>query len=131
MITRDTSGNALSIAPLAVTKAMTETTILRAITSPTEALGEVTDEEAWKKIAQLHSRHTMLDEHSIALIKRQNPALSNEELVRLLRRFQDLIALDTVRNEYMLHSKLYTWLMRDPARDNVEKLNEKDMRACS
>ena len=46
-------------------------------------------------------------------------------MARLLRRFQDLIALDTVRNEYMLHSKLYTWLMRDPARDNVEKLNEK------
>ena len=125
VITRDTSGNALSIAPLAVTKAITETSILRAMTAPTEALGEVTDEEAWKKIAQLHLRHTMLDEHSIALIKRQNPALSNEEFARLLRRFQDLIALDTVRNEYMLHSKLYTWLMRDPARDNVEKLNEK------
>ena len=125
VITRDTSGNALSIAPLAVTKAMTETSILQAITAPTEALVQVTDEEAWKKIAQLHLKHTMLDDRSIALIKRQNPALSNEELARLLRRFQDLIALDTVRNEYLLHSKLYTWLMRDPARDNVEKLNEK------
>ena len=125
VITRDTSGQALSIAPLAVTKAMTETSILQAITAPTEALSQVTDEETWKKIAQLHLKHTMLDDRSIALIKRQNPALSNEELARLLRRFQDLIALDTVRNEYMLHSKLYAWLMRDPARDNVEKLNEK------
>jgi hypothetical protein len=125
VIIRGTRGQALSIAPLAVTKAITETSILQAITAPTEALVQVTDEEAWKKIAQLHLRHTMLDEQSIALIKRQNPSLSNEELARLLRRFQDLIALDTVRNEYMLHSKLYTWLMRDPARDNVEKLNEK------
>ena len=125
VITRDTSGQALSIAPLAVTKAMTETSILQAITAPAEALGKVTDEETWKKIAQLHLKHTMLDDRSIALIKRQNPALSNEELARLLHRFQDLIALDTVRNEYLLHSKLYGWLMRDPARDNVEKLNEK------
>jgi len=36
-----------------------------------------------------------------------------------------LIALDTVRNEYMLHSKLYQWLMRDPAREDLQKLNEK------
>ena len=33
--------------------------------------------------------------------------------------------LDTVRNEYLLHSRLYTWLMADPARHDLEKLNEK------
>ena len=108
-----------------MTKAMTETTILRAMTTATDSLGEITDEEAWKKIAQLHSSLAVLDDRSIALIKRQNPALSNEEMERLLQKFQELIALDTVRNEYMLHSKLYTWLMRDPARRDIEKLNEK------
>ena len=42
-----------------------------------------------------------------------------------LQKFQELIALDTVRNEYLLHSKLYTWLMaKDPVRNDVEKLNE-------
>jgi hypothetical protein len=59
------------------------------------------------------------------LIKRQNPSLTKEEMARLLRKFQELIALDTVRNEYMLHSKLYTWLMRDPERHDLEKLNKK------
>ena len=117
--------DALMIASLAMTKAMTETTILRAMTTATDSLGEITDEEAWKKIAQLHSSLAVLDDRSIALIKRQNPALSNEEMERLLQKFQELIALDTVRNEYMLHSKLYTWLMRDPARRDIEKLNEK------
>jgi hypothetical protein len=120
-----TDDQALRIAPLAATKALTETSILRAMTSTTEVLEKITDEAAWKKIAQLHSNTAILDERSIALIKRQNPALSDEELARLLRKFQELIALDTVRNEYVLHSKLYTWLMRDPARNDVQKLNEK------
>lgn len=125
VIPKGTTDEALSIAPLAVTKALTETSILRAMNSTTEALGKITDEAAWRKIAQLHSNVAILDERSIALIKRQNPALADEELARLLRKFQELIALDTVRNEYLLHSKLYTWLMRDPARHDVEKLNEK------
>lgn len=119
------NGEALSIAPLAVTKAVTETSILRAMTAATEALGQVTDEAAWRKIAQLHSSLAILDGRSIALIKRQNSTLPEEDLSRLVRKFQELIALDTVRNEYLLHSKLYTWLMTDPVRDDVEKLNEK------
>ena len=41
----------------------------------------------------------------------------------MLQKFQELIALDTVRNEYLLHSKLYTWLV-EPIRNDVEKLNE-------
>jgi hypothetical protein len=46
-------------------------------------------------------------------------------MARLLRKFQELIALDTVRNQYLMHSKLYTWLMRDPDRNDLEKLNKK------
>ena len=125
IIRQDENGQALSIAPLAVSKAVTETTILRAMTAPTDALGKVTDEEAWRKIAKLHANLAVLDSQSIALIKRQNPKLPDEELARLLQKFQDLIALDTVRNEYLLHTKLYAWLSIDPVRDDVEKLNEK------
>jgi len=117
--------DALSIASLAMTKSVTEVTIYRGMTAAVDSLGQITDEDAWKRIAQLHSSLAVLDDRSIALIKRQNPALSNEEMARLLRKFQELIALDTVRNEYLLHSKLYTWLMRDPARGDIEKLNEK------
>ena len=95
------------------------------MTAVTDALGKVSDEAAWKKIAKLHSKVAILDERSIALIKRQNPTLGDEDMRRLLRKFQELIALDTVRNEYLLHSKLYAWLMRDPVRNDVEKLNEK------
>ena len=125
IIQKGANGDALIIAPLAITKAATETPILRAMTGAIDALGQVTDEDAWKKIAQLHSDLAVLDDRSIGLIKSQNPTLEDEEMKRLLRRFQELIALDTVRNEYLLHSQLYTWLMRDPARKDLEKLNEK------
>jgi hypothetical protein len=35
------------------------------------------------------------------------------------------VALDTVRNEYLMHSKLAVWLLRDATRMNLEKFNEK------
>jgi hypothetical protein len=119
------TGEALQIAPLAMTKAVTETTILRAMTITKEEMGKVTDEAAWRRIAELHSSDAVLDSRSIGLIKRQNPTLSEADMSRLLRKFQELIALDTVRNEYMLHTELYTWLIKYPGKFDVEKLNEK------
>lgn len=118
------NGEALLIAPLAVTKAVTETSILRAMTRTTDELGKITDEAAWKKIAQLHAADATLDERSISLIKHQNPNLSEAELAQLVQKFQDLIALDTVRNEYLLHTRLYTWLVKDRTADDVQKFNE-------
>ena len=120
----DANGEALSVAPLAATKAIVEIGILGAMTRATGQLGRITDEAAWTKIAALHASDATLDSRSISLIKRQNPTLSEEEMARLLRRFQELIALDTVRNKYLMHAELYKWLMRDRGRSNVEKLNE-------
>jgi len=118
------SGAALIIAPLAVTKAITETNILRGMARATDELGKITDEAAWKKIAQLHAADAVLDERSVSLIRHQNPNLTDQEVAQLLTKFQDSIALDTVRNEYLLHTKLYSWLIKDAIGDNVEKLNE-------
>lgn len=88
-------GEALLIGPLAVTKAITEVNVLRAMVTATEALGKITDEPGWRKIAQLHSADALLDERSISLIKHQNPNLTKQEFAQLLTKFQDLIALDT------------------------------------
>lgn len=116
---------AVLVAQRAVTKMVTETSILRGMNMVEEELGEITDAAAWKKIAELHTADAVLDSRAIALIQRQNPSLSESDLKRLLNRFQGLVALDTVRNEYLMHTKLYTWLRKDPARDDVEKLNKK------
>ena len=117
--------DALVVSQLAITKAITETSILRGMNVVADELGRVTDEAAWKKIAELHTDNAVLDSRAITLIKYQNPSISEDDFNRLVRKFQGLVALDTVRNEYLMHTKLYTWLMNDPARDDVEKLNKK------
>ncbi|MGH9875115.1 MAG: hypothetical protein ACRD9S_21890 [Pyrinomonadaceae bacterium] len=43
----------------------------------------------------------------------------------LIERLQANIALDTVRNEYLFHTKLYGWFLVDKDRDDVKDLNKK------
>ncbi|HVF23891.1 MAG TPA: hypothetical protein VM941_12460, partial [Pyrinomonadaceae bacterium] len=116
---------AINIVSLAVTKAAVETNILRAMTRTSEVLKRITDETAWLNIAALHARDAVLDSRSIALIKRQNSSLSEKEFAAMLKKFQESIALDTVRNQYLMRPKLYAWLTHDPSRNDLEKLNEK------
>ena len=116
---------AINIAPLAITKRLTEINFLRAMTGPAEELGKITDEAAWQKIAQLHASDAVLDSRSLALIRRQNPALSDKEFAAMVQKFQESIALDTVRNEYLLKPKLYAWLYTDARPIDLEKFNEK------
>lgn len=124
-VTKDGNGEAMAIMPLAITKSYSEVAMLRSITQNSELLGRVTDEDAWRKIADLHTADAVLDERSVSLIKRQNASLSDSDFNKMLQRFQSLIALDTVRNEYMLHTKLYPWLMSDPSRNDLAKFNDK------
>lgn len=116
---------AVRVAPLAVTKMMTEASMLRAVSGVPQVLERITDETSWRKIAQLHASESRLDSRSVALIRRQSPSLSENELADMVRKFEESIALDTVRNEYMLHSKLYDWLASDPTRADLEKFDEK------
>jgi hypothetical protein len=125
---------AVDIAPLAVTKAITEFSILQAITRDADSLKAVTDEATWTRIAWQHIVDARLDEQSTGLIRRQmesvwaqDPKGSKPEvkIVNLLQKLQQSIALDTVRNEYMLHTKLHAWLASGLVRDDVATLNEK------
>jgi hypothetical protein len=124
-IERDQNGEALSIMPLAITKAVTERTILRAMTAGAEALGRITDEPGWLKIAALHSEEARLDSQSVGLIRHQTPNLSDKMLASLLERFEKSVALDTVRNEYLMHSKIYGQLLIDRGRSDIDAFNEK------
>ena len=125
---------AISAAPYAMTKVFSEANMLKAIIGAPAALGTVTDQPTWNKIAQLHSADAQLDTRSVGLIKRQtqrgflaytsklNP---DTTLKTLLEKLQTNIALDTVRNEYQLHTKLYGWLLTDQSRSDVKELNNK------
>ena len=117
--------SAINVAPLAITKSGIERNILFAMTRTSEALGKITGEAAWRKIAALHASDAILDSRSIALMKRQNPSLAEKQFAAMLQKFQDAIALDTVRNEYLMHPRLYAWLVQDPDRTDLAKFNEK------
>ena len=128
---------ALEIASLAITKMVTEIETLRRMTAGSQALGTITDEAAWNKIALLHLADAQLDARSIGLIQRQtqkafqaggSKSTAEKTLANLVRKLEMNIALDTVRNEYLLHTKLYAWLVADPNRFDridLDALNKK------
>ena len=130
----DGTPEALQIAQLALVKSRTEATILRSMTGAGESLGRVTDEPAWSRIAQLHLADAKLDSRSVGLISRQthkvfaadgSRVLPDAALKNLIEKLQLNIALDTVRNEYLMRTKLYAWLIEDRGRSDLEAFNKK------
>ncbi len=126
--------SAISIAPLAMTKMVTEASTLRSLVATGDAFAAVTDQAAWNKIALLHLADAKLDARSTGLIQRQIQSVlltaasdtrPDTTLSNLLKTLQMNIALDTVRNEYMLHRTLYAWLIVDSGRSDFEALNKK------
>ncbi|MBV9209877.1 MAG: hypothetical protein JOZ52_04580 [Acidobacteria bacterium] len=115
----------------AMTKSVSELNIINAITSDVVELQGATDDAEWVKIAALHNADARLSQDSITLIRLQNSsekgaALSSAQLSQLVEKFERYLAFDTIRNEYMMHSKLHAWLSAGfLRRDEVESLNEK------
>ena len=124
---RKANPNAIIIAPVAITKMVTEVSILKAITADATALEAATDLTAWNKIADLHTIDARIDKGSIALITRQNQPLREDAqlLSRTVQNLEHYMALDTVRNEYMLRTKLHAWFVADQAGTEVDNLNER------
>lgn len=123
------SGNprALEAAPVAVTKSVVEVNILRRITADASLLDAATNIDDWKKIAALHSHEAKLDSNSVAMIRRQT--LKDKEDVNgqfstLINNLENYIAIDTVRNQYLLRTKLHAWFVTGEAND-LNQLNEK------
>ena len=118
---------AMRASPLAITKRAVEFRVLKQITVEDSLLEAKTDIESWRKIAELHLDDAKLDQNSIGLIRRKtfteekNP---NKQLIQLIKNFEGYIALDTVRNAYLLQKKLHVWLRTD-LRNDLDKLNEK------
>jgi hypothetical protein len=113
----------------AMSKAVTEVSIINSITYESQLLTASTNEETWNRIAAQHTSDAQLDASSIALMRRQSMkqsgAQGEEQLARLVRNFQQYLALDTVRNEYLMHIKLHAWLTSFRFRDDLEGFNEK------
>lgn len=118
--TANVAPTAVRAAPLAVTKRAVEMPLVRELNPDPNSLGAVTDEAAWRKIADLHAADAQLATRSEALMAQHlPPLLVNRKLTPEARlyvmkeNFQKLIALDTVRNEYLMHARLHAWLGAD------------------
>jgi hypothetical protein len=123
-----TAPTAATAAPLAAAKAAAERKTLRSIGTSAVPAGSPTagDSEYWQKIAALHAGDAKLDAGSIALIRAHYPAIdrSDPALSRIVQNFERSIALDTVRNEYLMHATLHRWLATGRFNADVERLNE-------
>ncbi len=122
---------------IAIGKAAIEMPILTTVFSNRDAIKTVTDNaEAWDKIAQLHANDAQLDNNSQSLMRQKNPDIydisqrnitpgaANDPLLPVINKFQSLIALDTVRNQYLLQPQIYEWLLQSP-NPNLNNFNDR------
>ena len=119
----------------AISKMYVEMPIISAISRNQQALTTATDEKAWASIAELHASQARLDSNSQALMRSKNPKAydishrgitpgsANDPLLPVIGKFESLMALDTVRNQYLLQPKIYGWLIEAPL-NTIENLNE-------
>ncbi|MFN0138805.1 MAG: hypothetical protein ACKVQW_01805 [Pyrinomonadaceae bacterium] len=68
--------------------------------------------EAWNKLAVVYSPTSGIDAASNAFIRRQNrnTGLTQAEFAGLFAKLDNFVALDTTRNDFLFHTKLYEWL---------------------
>jgi hypothetical protein len=96
------------------------------------------DDATWAKLATLHSEDARLDQGSRMLMAKKNPdafaagkrarskMIVEDPLVRAARQFERSMAEDTVRNEYLFHTKIHEWFAQAlPGTQDVAVLNEK------
>jgi hypothetical protein len=105
-----TGTSALEVAPIATAKMVTEVTILRGIYDNFQRYEPQIISEDWKKLAERYAGKTQFDETSLAFIRRQNKNLNDTEFDSLLNNLTGYVALDTTRNDFLYHTKLYQML---------------------
>jgi hypothetical protein len=96
------------------------------------------DELTWTKLATVHAEEARLDQSSRELMRRKTPdafaagrlAITKvkveDPLLRAARQFERSMAEDTVRNEYLFHTKIDAWFAEAiPQTRELNILNDK------
>jgi hypothetical protein len=104
-----------------------------------DLLKKATEDTVWEKLGELHQADATLAENSRELIRRKQPQLASlnpqarsdnsDPIPALINKFQKLIAIDSIRNEYLLHSQIHKWFMKSGTgfsfiATDVDKLND-------
>lgn len=68
----------------------------------------------WSKLADVYVPRSNIDADSIALVRRQNrkTGLTEDEFKALFAKLDNFVAIDSTRNDFLYHTKLYEWLNR-------------------
>ena len=143
LLNNPSAGSGIKIRPVAaeanrrsISKAVFETSLLAHLLPSQDALA-AQDNELWRKIAARRLEQSRLDEASEQVIRGENPAAQQagrreaskypqeDPLLRLLQNFEETMALDTVKNEYLLHRQIHEWFVRRQAPAGLDEFNEK------
>jgi hypothetical protein len=110
--------DALLASPLAMSKSIVvdEVSMLRVYDS-FYAFEPQIDFSEWQKLAGIYSPMPELDMASTAFVRRQTAGtgLTEAEFGGMFARLRSFVGLDTTRNEFLMHPRLYEWLNQDPA----------------
>jgi hypothetical protein len=131
------SAMAVAASRLAVAKMAAETPLLRYANYSGPWINTAMDDGLWREIANLHRDAVALDESSVGLMRREFPkaadagrlavgkSMQEDPLLRMVRLFEDSMALDMVRNEYLLHRRIHERFVDSSATaTDVDTLNE-------
>ncbi len=124
---------AIDAAPIAVGKAMVEIPLVSSAMSLSmlanqnrTQLDQATEPQTWGKLAGFHADLARLDENSKSLMRSKHTAYrAPEQLAKTVQNFEQAMAIDTVRNEYLLHSRLHQWFVEANRTGTIDQLNEK------
>jgi len=130
--------------PRAMTKTlMVEERVVREITYNFTfrpgAMERAINEDGWAKLAGLHLADARLDAASVALLSAHNPytrpaegsqtaaaaATGAGRFARAVANLERVMALDTVRNQYLMRPVLLRWLIDGAGLAGVDELNRK------
>ncbi len=122
------STDALTAAQRTYAKLIVEFPILQAIVSTTRnqnILQKATNEVGWQKLAD--RLPAQLDRNSLALMQTKlvTPTkLKATALKATAQQFERVLAIDTVRNEYLLRPQIHEWFLRNSASPTFRTLNQ-------
>lgn len=128
-----TTPTAVDAAPIAITKSLVEIPLVSSSMNLSilanqnrTQLSEATQPQTWGKLAAFQADRARLDQNSKVLMQSKNNAYrSPEQLAKTVQSFEQAMAIDTVRNEYLLHSRLHQWFVERNQTESILQLNEK------
>ncbi len=120
--TQPAGERAIEVAPIAVTKMVTEVSILSDLDDNFSRFEPQIPSDDWKKLAAIYAGDAKFDESSLAFVRRQNRGLNETQFKSMIAKLAVYVALDTTRNDFLLHMQLLQRLNNDRKLD-LERFN--------